>query len=205
MRGRPAHSLDAVHRRLREERVIEIELDDIDQLLEPDGRCESGVETLVGALGSARRLPETVAVRAIVTDASESEAAEVAFRAHCRDRAEIGWREALTIKHNGVRQLPLAVLIASLFGALAAGTGSLAEASWPSAVAVPLAVVGGISMIAAWASAWLPIEQWLFDWRAPAHLAATYDLLADGHIEFVAGAADRSGDSPQPAVISSAP
>ena len=40
-------------------------------------------------------------------------------------------------------------------------------------------------MIAAWTIGWAPIEQAMFDWRAPAHTAAAYDLLSRARLEVV--------------------
>ena len=187
-------SLDAAHRQLRTDGTIELELEALDQLLNADGRQESGVDTLVGVLASARRLPDTLVVRVVVAKGDERETGvEAAFRDHCRSHAELAWREAMTIKRNGLRSLPLAVLVATAFGLVAAGSGFLAEAIGGSSPGTLLLyVLAGISTIAAWASAWLPLEQLLFDWRAPAHLAVAYHLLTHVRLQIM-GQRSRAG------------
>ena len=52
---------------------------------------------------------------------------------------------------------------------------------------VLLYAVAFISVIAAWTIGWTPIEQTLFDWRAPGHTAAVYELLSRARLEVVAG------------------
>jgi hypothetical protein len=190
-------SLDTAHRQLTRAGAIELELEALDQLLSADGRSESGVDTLVGVLASARRLPDTLVVHVLLAKDDDREpGVEAAFRDHCRRQAELAWREAMTVKRNGLRSLPRAVLIASAFGLVAAGAGALAESLAAGAAAVPLYLVAGIGMIAAWASAWLPIEQLHFDWRAPAHLAAAYQLLTDARLQIVQHRS-RAGPAPR--------
>jgi hypothetical protein len=54
---------------------------------------------------------------------------------------------------------------------------------------VILYAVAFIAVIAAWTIGWTPIEQALFDWRAPGHTAAVYELLSRARFEVIEGRA----------------
>ncbi len=53
------------------------------------------------------------------------------------------------------------------------------------AAAALLYVIAGIGVIVAWVIVWMPIEELLFDWRPPAHVAAVFDLLSRARLEFI--------------------
>jgi len=107
--------------------------------------------------------------------------AETAFRDYCRFRAEDAWRQAATVKQTSIRQLPRALVIT----AVAAACGSLGANLDSKTAAALLYVIAGIGAIAAWVIVWMPIEELLFDWRPPAHVAAVFDLLSRARLEFI--------------------
>ena len=63
--------------------------------------------------------------------------------------------------------------------------GDFAQGTDGDLLMVLLYAVAFISVIAAWTIGWTPIEQALFDWRAPAHTAAAYELLSEARVEIV--------------------
>jgi hypothetical protein len=193
--------LREAHDLLAREHVLELGLDRCDRLLDGDERRESGIDRLAGVLASARRLPDALTVRLVTVDPDGVRALVEPFRACCRERAARDWRQAMSLRRNGRRQLPRAVLAASGFGLFAAVVGYGGDSIEPRPVVVILFVVAGISTIAAWASAWLPIEQALFDWRAPAHEAAAYALLACAELEIVRPPGGPSGPNGHPAAV----
>ncbi len=111
--------------------------------------------------------------------------AETAFRDYCRFRAEDAWRQAATVKQTSIRQLPRALVITAAAAAVAAACGSLGANLDSKTAAALLYIIAGIGAIAAWVIVWMPIEELLFDWRPPAHVAAVFDLLSRARLEFI--------------------
>ena len=181
-----AHVLHAAHRKLKRDRSIDIELDSLDQLLDGNGRDGSGADSLVGILDSSLRLPATLVVRiALPGDGGEREPDVGAFRDHCRIQADNEWREAMTLRQGGIRELPRALLLSVIAAALGVVAGYLAQDTDSTLPMVLLYAVAFIAVIAAWTIGWTPIEQSLFDWRAQGHTAAAYELLSRARVEVV--------------------
>jgi hypothetical protein len=184
--NRPAAALrlDAAHARLEQEGTIELELRSADGLLEPDGRPESGAETLAGILVSARRLPQRLIVRLVLpASAIGVEHVEATFRRHCRARAECAWRHAAAIRRAGRNQLLPSVAVATAAAAIGTAAATVAQNNGSRLLAGVLYVIAGVGVISAWVIAWMPIEQLLFDWRPDARTAHAYELLADSRLE----------------------
>jgi hypothetical protein len=181
---RIARHLRAAHRQLKRERTIVIELDSLDQLLESSGGDESGVDSLVGVLDSSLRLPSTLVVRiAVPEDIGVHEPDAGALGHYCEVHAQSSWREAMTLRQGGFRELPRALLLARTAAALGVVAGYFAQSTHSKLLMVVLYAVAFIAVIAAWTIGWTPIEQALFDWRAPAHTAAAYELLSQARLE----------------------
>jgi hypothetical protein len=182
-----AHDLHAAHRQLKRDGTIDLELDSLDQLLNSDGRDESGVDSLVGILDSSLRLSDTLVVRiALPGEGSGREPDVDAFRDHCRVQANDAWREAMILRQGGLRELPRALLLSLAAGALGVVAGYIAQGTDHALLMVVLYAVAFVAVIAAWTIGWTPIEQTLFDWRAPGHTAAVYELLSRARVEVVA-------------------
>ena len=181
-----AQVLKAAHQQLKEDRSIDIELNSLDQLLEGDDSNGSGVDTLVGILDSVLRLPATLAVRiALLGDGGVHEPDLGAFRAHCQVEANDAWREAMILRQGGIRELPRALTLALMAAAVGVVSGYLAKGTGSTLFMVLLYALAFIAVIAAWTIGWTPIEQALFDWRAPGHTAAVYELLSRARVEVV--------------------
>jgi len=190
-------SVAAAERLLEEDGVVEVDLPSADQLvsepsIEPLGRCgpyQSGADYASSVLQSVRRLPDQVTVRVVMNDESFDERtnaeAETAFRAYCRFRAEDAWRQASAVRRTGIRQLRPALFAAVVAAAVAVAGGYLAESVDGKAAEALLYAVAGIGAIAAWIIVWVPIEELLFGWRPPAHVAAVFDLLSQARLEFI--------------------
>jgi hypothetical protein len=184
--SRPAAALklDAAHARLEQEATIELELRSADGLLEPDGRPESGAESLAGILVSARRLPQRLIVLLVLpVSAVGVEHVETIFREHCRARAECAWQRAATIRRAGRTQLLPSVAVAVAAAAIGTAAATVAQNSGSHLLAALLYVLAGVGVISAWVIAWMPIEELLFDWRPDARAAQAYELLADSRLE----------------------
>jgi len=180
-----ARRLQTAHARLEAENIIKLELRSADGLLQPDGRPESGAETLATILVSAPRLPQRLTVRLVLpAGAVGIEHVEATFRQHCLAQAECAWRRATTIRRAGRRQLLPAFAVGAVAAAIAVLAGTVAEnAGSHHLVAAVLYVIAGIGVIAAWVIAWLPIEELLFDWRPDGRVAHAYELLAGAQLE----------------------
>lgn len=174
-----ARALDTAHERLARDGTLEVELESLDQL------CDAGEAAhLAGVVGSARHLPESVLVRVVLpAGPRDGDRAEVSFRAHCRAQAEDAWVQATTVRRAGLRQLAPSLAAAFVALVIAVGAGTLAENVGSALLAALLYAVAGIGAISAWVITWMPIEEILFDWRPPARVATTYDLLAHARIE----------------------
>ena len=191
-----AHVMHAAHRQLMRDRTIDVELDSLDQLMDGNGRDEPGVDSLVGILDSSLRLPDELVVRiALPGESSVREPDVGAFHDHCRVQANDAWREAMILRQGGIRELPRALLISVTVAALGVVAGYLAQDTGSTLLMVLLYAVAFIAVIAAWTIGWTPTEQALFDWRAPGHTAAVYELLSRARFEVIAvrGAARAEG------------
>jgi len=181
-----AKAMHAAHRQLRRDRTIDVELDSAEQLLDGNGREGSGVDQLVGILDSSLRLPSALVVRvALPGEANAHEPDVGAFHDYCQVQANTAWREAMTLRQGGIRELPRALLLAVAAAALGVVAGYFAQNTDATLLMVILYAVAFIAVIAAWTIGWTPIEQALFDWRAPGHTAAVYELLSRARIEVV--------------------
>jgi hypothetical protein len=175
----------AAHQQLKRDRAIDIELSSLGQLLDGGGSNESGLDTVVGILDSALRLPATLVVRITVPGGGDHEPDIGAFRDRCHVQATDSWREAMILRQGGIRELPRALLLALTAAALGVVSGYFAQGSNSTLLMVLLYAVAFIAVIAAWTIGWIPIEQAMFDWRAPGHTAAVYELLSQARIEVV--------------------
>jgi len=181
-----AQVLKAAHQQLEGDRSIDVELSSPDQLLDGDGSSGSGIDTLVGILDSAVRLPATLVVRIALPGGGGGHGPDVgAFRARCQVQANDAWREAMVLRQGGIRELPRALLLAVGAAALGVVSGYLAQGTDSTLLMVLLYAVAFVAVIAAWTMGWTPIEQALFDWRAPGHTAAVYELLSRARVELV--------------------
>lgn len=182
-----AHTLRAAHQQLRRDGIVDLELGSLDQLLDdsrPDG---SGVDLLVGTLDSALRLPTTLVIRLTLPEEDGASEPDLGpFRDHCRVQAGEAWREAMTLRQGGIRELPRAVWFALVAAALGVVSGYVAQGTDSTLLMVLLYAVAFIAVIAAWTIGWTPIEQALFDWRAPGHTAAVYELMSLARVEVIA-------------------
>jgi len=193
----PEDSVAAAERLLEQDGVVEVELPTAEQLVseppvEPLGRSgpyQSGMAYVSSVLESVRRLPDQVTVRVVLNGESFDERtnaeAETAFRDCCRFRAEDAWRQAATVKRTGLRQRRPALIAAAVVGAVAVACGYLSESVGAKAAEVLLYAIAGVGLIAAWIIVWVPIEELLFGWRPPAHVAAVFDLLSRARLEFI--------------------
>jgi len=185
-RPEAARGLDAAHGRLDQEGTLELELPTFDRLLEPGGSGEAGVDSLAGILVSARRLPDNVTVRLVVSEPTvDDPGTERAFRDYCSGQAAAAWRRATTIRRAGLRQLAPCLLASAVVVAIAAACGTLAEGIGTNALAALLYAGGGVGVIAAWVIVWIPIEEIFFDWRPEARAATVYELLARSRVDVV--------------------
>lgn len=107
------------------------------------------------------------------------------FHDYCQVQANAAWREAMTLRQGGIRELPRALLLSLAAAAIGVVAGYLAQNTDATLPMVILYAVAFIAVIAAWTIGWAPIEQALFDWRAPAHTAAVYELLSQARFEVV--------------------
>ncbi len=189
-----ADALRAAHERLRRDKAAEIELRSVDQLLDASGTQPSGVAVLAGVLDSALRLPDVLTIRIVLpelTDVHETEIA--AFRDHCRAQADADWRAAMALRQGGLREIPRALVYSVMAATVGVASGYLAEGVDGTLVTVLLYAMAFVAVIAAWTIGWAPIEQALFDWRAPGHSASVYALMAHAHIEVIEGPREVDG------------
>jgi hypothetical protein len=181
-----AHTLRAAHHRLRSDKTVEVELRSIDHLLCAQDNQPSGVDVLVGVLDSALRLPDALTIRLALPEVSQVHETEISdFRDHCEAQAGEDWRAAMTLRQGGFRELPRALVYSVMAALLGVASGYLAESVEGTLMTVVLYAVAFVAVIAAWTIGWAPIEQALFDWRAPGHTASVYELMAHARIEVV--------------------
>ena len=74
---RPRDVLQTAHEQLRRDRVIEVDLESLDQLTTGDGSVGAGVDVLVGILDSALRLPDTLVVRVSLPEGRDVKESDV--------------------------------------------------------------------------------------------------------------------------------
>lgn len=103
----------------------------------------------------------------------------------------------MTLRSGGTRELPRALTLSVGAAALGVVSGTFAQGTESALLMVLLYAVGLMAVIASWTIGWTPIEQAAFDWRAPAHTAAAYELLSGARVEvaprsLVAGSAPSS-------------
>lgn len=185
-RPRIADALHAAHRQLKRDRTIDVELDAADQLLDSNGPEGSGVDHLVGILDSSLRLPSTLVVRIALPEEGDVRGPDVgAFHDYCQVQTNTAWREAMTLRQGGIRELPRALLLSVAAAALGVVAGYFAQNTDSTLLMVILYAIAFMAVIAAWTIGWTPIEQALFDWRAPGHTAAVYELLSRARVVVV--------------------
>ena len=104
----------------------------------------ASVDTLVGVLDSALRLPSTLTLRVSVPAGAvlPPEPQVAAFGGYCRDQADAAWCEAVTLRSGGVRALPRALLSSVAAAALGVVSGYLAQGTDNSLLMVLLYAVG---------------------------------------------------------------
>ena len=185
-RPQNAHALRSAHAHLRHDKTAEVHLGSLDQLLSATGSQRSGVDILVGILDSALRLPDALTVRIALPEVADVDERTIDdFRDHCRVQASEEWGAAMTLRQGGFRELPRALTYSVVAALLGVASGYLAEGADNSLVMVFFYALAFVAVIAAWTIGWAPIEQSLFDWRAPGHTAAVYELLAHSRVEIV--------------------
>ncbi len=186
----PTHSgeiLTAAHEKLRRAGIIDLELASVEDLLDDDRVGGSGLDQLVGTLESMLRLPTSlhVELRVLAPSHAEGRPEVEAFRARCRGESAAAWREAMTLRAGGLRELPRALFLAVVAAVLGGACGYLAQSMDHSILTAALYALAFIAVIGAWTIGWTPIEQALYDWRAPRHTAAVYELLSCARVEVV--------------------
>ena len=193
---RASTELDRTLARVLHERVIELELDDLDDLLvEPDtapfrsrrSPYRSGVEELVLTLAAAQRLPEALTVRVLLPSDQRGDApiplAQSAFRSRAADLTDESWREAMAIRNMGRRQLPLGIGIGIGAAVAAYAAGYFATVAETATARGALVVAAMISLTVAWVVGWVVVEAAILDWRLPARRAAACELLESATLE----------------------
>lgn len=190
-------SIDAELVLLEREHVVEIELDDLDGLLrEPDlpafarrrGPRRSGLEDVALTLAAAKVQPDDLVVRvAVPIDVAPEQIAEAeaAMRSAAADAARVAWREAVSIRNMGLRQLPIGIAIALIAAVAAYGFGYLGGSVDNLATRALCFTLAGIAITVAWVVSWMVVEDSMLTWRAPARQTAAYDLLSRATLEVV--------------------
>ncbi len=195
----PRQAVDALQAdldRLREDRVLELALDDLDALLcEPSadpfelrrGPNRSGLDDLGLTLSAAERLPDDLTIRILLpaeTSPSVSVAdAQAALHRRASDAASAAWRDAMAVRSMGRRQLPIGVPMAVVSAFVAYTAGYLATVTDSTTTAGLLVVLAMVAITVAWVVSWMVIESAFLDWRQPARRACAYDLIARSTLE----------------------
>jgi hypothetical protein len=206
MRGprRISESIDAQLERLDREHLVEIRLGDLEGLMrEPDlapfaptvGPRRAGIEDVALTLAAAKIQPDDLTVRVVLPSGAPAPAAAVvdearaAMRQASEDAASAAWREAVSVRNMGLRQLPFGMTIA-LFAAIAAYAFAFLGGSVDTlAVQVLCFALGGVAITIAWVVSWMVVEATMLDWREPARQANAYDLLSRATLEVVSSSA----------------
>ena len=186
MHLRAGQALDAAHQQLKRDRTVALSREASDDLLGGHNDPSAAATTVVGVLDSSLRLPATLTLRvSMPAGVTLSKSETDAFSDYCRRQADVAWIEAATLRSGGVRALPRALVSSLMTAVLGVVCGYLAQGTDYSLLMVLLYAVGFMAVIAAWTIGWVPIEQAMFDWRAPAHTAEAYDLLSRARLEAV--------------------
>jgi hypothetical protein len=193
-----SEALDAELARLDRERLLVLQLDDLDGLVrEPSadafglrrGPYRAGVDDLVLTLTAATRLPDELTVRIVLPPgapcATPVQQVQAALEQRARDASSASWREAVAVRNMGRRQLPGGLALAALTAAVAYGAVYLASAVDALAGKAVLVALGGIAITVAWVVSWMVVESFMIDWRQSARTARAYDLLARATLEVV--------------------
>lgn len=173
--------------RLRHEHTVTVRLHRLSDLVEepeadpwrPD--LSTGTGDVVSVLISAKYVPEKLVLHAEVEDdVSDADLARVrdGLRALSAKRAEAAWREAMAVRNEGWRQMPLSIVIAIVAAFLAYGLGYLANQAGVNLPGAVLAILAGLAITIAWVTSWMVMEYALYDWRDPARRALAHDRLA---------------------------
>ena len=186
-----AEWLDAQLDRLQRDHLVVIELDDLRHMLvEPDvdlfatghGRVGTGLDDIAATLCAAKTLPDELTVRVVIPTVSAGSAmapdVQSAFQRHAEHRATVAWREAMTVRNLGRRQLPLGLTISFVCAVLASAAGYFATDVESGLSAGILIVVAGLLITVAWVVSWMVIETAFVDWRPAGREAMAYELLA---------------------------
>jgi hypothetical protein len=152
----------------------------------------------VGVLDSALRLPATLVVRVTPSGPGGCAPEVDAFHDHCQTQANDAWREAMTLRQGGIRELPRALTLSVAAALVGVASGYFAQSTEDTLLMVLLYALALVAVIAAWTIGWIPIEQSLFDWRAPAHTAAVYELLSRARVEVVGRPSGSPAAHPSP-------
>ena len=200
MRGpqRAIDSLNADLASVRQDRLLELALDDLESLFRvpdtdpftPGDRPDrTGLEDLALTLSAARRLPDELTVRMLLPPGAAPTVsvvrAQAALRRHAADAASASWRDAMAVRSLGQRQVPIGVPIAVVSAIIAYGAAYFATVADSTTVAGLLVVVAMITITVAWVVSWMVIETAVLDWRQPGRKACAYDLLARATLDIV--------------------
>lgn len=182
--------LDDDLRRLDDEGVLELALDDLrDLVVDPDrdpfaptrSPEQAGLHDLASTLASRRRLPDSLTVRVLLPAGSKVEPSqadvEAAFHRRAGYHATVSWREGMAVRSMGRSQLPIGLTVAVVAAAAAYAAGGAASNSSGTTAGL-LAVFAGLAITVAWVVSWMVIESATLDWRPMARQAAAYELLA---------------------------
>ncbi len=194
-------TVDAQLERLEREHLVEIRLDDLEGLLrEPDlgpfalrrGPRRAGIEDLALTLSAAKFQPDELTVRVVLPAApapASIDEAQVAMQRASQDAAHAAWREAVSVRNMGLRQLPFGIAIAMISAVAAYAFAYLGGSIDTLAVRVLCFVLGGMAITVAWVVSWIVVEATMLDWRDPARQADAYDLLSRATLEVVTSSA----------------
>lgn len=177
--------------RLKREHLLVIELNDLaDLLVAPDrkpfepprGPAQPALDDLTATLTAARSIPDELTVRVVLPAGASPglSVGDIQAAVHTRAArlASATWRDAVTIRTMGRRQLPIGLLVALLSWVISAAAAA-AAASVDSALLIGVLVaVAGPTLMVAWVVSWLVIEAALMDWRQPRSQASAYELLS---------------------------
>jgi hypothetical protein len=189
--------LDVDLDRLKADRVVELALDDLRDLVEepeldpftPHRSPElAGVDDLAATLASLRRLPDDLTVRVLLPAGAPAEPspadAEAAMHRRATYLATTSWRDGMAIRSMGWSQAPLGLLIAFVAAAVAYGAAAVASSSSGTTVGL-FAIIAGLAITIAWVVSWMVIESATLDWRPMGRKAQAYELLAAARLEVV--------------------
>ncbi len=187
-------ALDADLERLRRDRVVVLELAELDDLVRDPvgdplvatrGPQRAGVDDLAATLAAARRLPDELTVSVVLPAGAATvpaaAVAEAALHRRAGYLATVAWREGMAVRAMGLSQLPLGLTIAAASWVVATATGYLATQAEGVGQGL-LAVTAMVAITIAWVVSWMVVESTMLDWRLGARRAAAYDLLSRAHL-----------------------